>query len=397
MGGRGGDLEVSPESGEEGLSEKIGVILDSMEDEYRLEKRDFLRRVFDAAFSLIPEAEKGTLYELVGDLYRPVYSKGYDMGALSRIAFNRTEAFVDFGVELGAPIRSYETTIRKRDAARFSSETMEAFRLLGTVSGFTSLYAPIVVAGEVLGLISLEKFGEGSFTALSRKVLRFYARIISQFYAHKLAEERDLRRLRETVDALVSAIEVMDKYTEGHARRVARLSVQLARRLGFSEEGTAEIADAAALHDVGKIGIPSPILCKAGPLTPAEFEIIKLHCGHSRKIISRIEDFGEVAEIAYHHHERFDGSGYPEGLAGSEVPLGSYIVGLADAYDAMTSSRSYREALPVAEARVLVMAGEGSQFHPEVARAFAALYEAGEIGPASSTASVLGFTEARPG
>jgi len=359
------------------LYEKLSLIIDSLDSLYKLDKRDFLKKVFESAFELIPEAQKGSLYELEGDQYRPIFCRGYDFAVLSRISFSRDEAFIDFEVDEDAPINAYETRITGRDPAKFPPETMAAFKELGTLSGFTSLYAPISVEGMTAGLISLERFGDGGFPGLSRKVLQYYARLISQFYSQKLYQERQTRLYKDIVASLVSAIEVVDRYTEGHAKRVSAYSRAIGERLGLPAAALSDIATAALLHDIGKIGVPTDILRKPGRLDPDEFAIVKRHPADAAKILGVIGGFERIVELAYRHHERYDGKGYPEGLSGDAIPLGAQIIGLADAIDAMTSARSYRPAMSLERALEIVRDESGSQFHPAVVRVALEVFEAG--------------------
>lgn len=349
------------------LYDKLSLIIDSLDSLYKLDKREFLKQVFEAAFGLIPEAEKGSLFELEGDRYYPVFARGYDFDVLSRISFGREEAFIDFEVEEGKPIAAYETLITGRDERIFPAETIAAFKELGTLSGFSSLYAPIRVEGVNRGLISLEKFDEGGFSRLSRKVLQYYARLISQFYAQKLYQEKETRLYRDVVTALVSAIEVMDRYTEGHAKRVSDYSRAIATKLGLTNDEISEITTAALLHDIGKLGVPTDILRKPAALDREEYALVKRHPEYSARILGTIHGFERIVELAYHHHERYDGLGYPDGLTGDSIPLGAQIIQLADALDAMTSSRSYRPAMPVLTALATIRENAGRQFSPRVA------------------------------
>ena len=357
------------------LYEKLSLIIDSLESLYKLDKRGFLKKVFESAFELIPEAQKGSLYELDGDCYRPVFGRGYDFSVLSQLSFTRSEAFVDFKVDEDGSIRAYQTHIITRDPSKFSPETLDIFRRLGTLSGFTSLYAPINMDGKTIGLISLDRFDSGEYPSLSRKVLQYYARLISQFYSQKLYQERKTRLYHDIVASLVSAIEVMDTYTQGHARRVSEYSRALGRRLGMSESEVYEISTAALLHDVGKIGIPTEILQKPERLSRSEYEIVKRHPANSAKILGAIGGFERIVELAYRHHERYDGKGYPEGLSGDAIPFGACVIGLADAVDAMTSARSYRPAMSWEQALNVIRTEAGMQFHPLVAKAALELFQ----------------------
>lgn len=169
------------------------------------------------------------------------------------------------------------------------------------------------------------------------------------------------------LSALARAIDAKDKYTQGHSMRVAEYSREIARRMGKSEDEQNEIYTAALLHDVGKIRIPDDIINKPGKLTDEEFTYIKLHTISGYGILKDISGDRMPAVCARHHHERYDGRGYPSGIAGKEIPEFARIVAVADSYDAMASNRSYRQALPQAVVRSEIEKGKGVQFDPDIA------------------------------
>ena len=170
------------------------------------------------------------------------------------------------------------------------------------------------------------------------------------------------------VRAFVKAIELKDGYTRGHAERVSDLSVLVAESMGLSYEERQLIRYGAILHDVGKIGVSLGILCKAGPLDDDEFAEMKLHPEIGAEMLRDIDFLRPALDIVHHHHERMDGRGYPAGLAGNEIPLLTRVVTAVDAFDAMTSTRSYRRALPVSVALEELQANAGTQFDAEVVR-----------------------------
>ena len=172
----------------------------------------------------------------------------------------------------------------------------------------------------------------------------------------------------ETAEALASAIDAKDAYTHGHSTRVAEYAREIARRLGKPEAGCRNVYLAALLHDVGKIGIPNEIINKQGKLTPEEYDTVKEHPVIGAQILSNITQIPHIADGAYYHHERYDGKGYPVGLAGKKIPEIGRIIAVADAYDAMTSNRSYRSQLPQDVARKEIGQGIGAQFDPDIAR-----------------------------
>ena len=171
----------------------------------------------------------------------------------------------------------------------------------------------------------------------------------------------------QTVTALSEAVDAKDRYTSGHSKRVAEYSRMIAKRLGKSVEEQEEIYRAGLLHDVGKIRIPVDIINKKGKLTDEEYNIIKVHPVTGYHILSGISGSKQLAIAAKYHHERYDGKGYPNGLAGEKIPEVARILGVADSYDAMTSNRSYRSGLPQEVVREEIIKGRGTQFDPEIA------------------------------
>lgn len=168
------------------------------------------------------------------------------------------------------------------------------------------------------------------------------------------------------VDALSRALEAKNSHMCGHSERVAELSLLMAQKIGLPLAEQERIHIGAHLHDIGKIGIPDAILNKPGKLTESEFAIIRQHPEIGGDIVSKVKVFHSVVDIVRHHHERFDGKGYPDKLCGTEISLGSRIVCVADAFDAMISMRSYRPPLNVSEAMAEVERCRGSQFDPEI-------------------------------
>ena len=185
-----------------------------------------------------------------------------------------------------------------------------------------------------------------------------------------MAEKRRLsveRMSMQMVQALVNTIDAKDSYTNGHSTRVAKYAVMLAERLGYSGEKLEHLQYTALLHDIGKIGVPKEIINKPIRLTDEEYEIIKTHPVIGSKILQEISEIPDIAIGARWHHERFDGKGYPDGLQGYEIPETARIIGVADAYDAMTSNRSYRNYLPQEKVRDEIEKGKGTQFDPQIA------------------------------
>ncbi|MFJ9633321.1 HD-GYP domain-containing protein [Streptomyces sp. NPDC101175] len=172
-----------------------------------------------------------------------------------------------------------------------------------------------------------------------------------------------------TIRALVQAVDIKDGYTRGHSERVGQASMMIARELGMDDARVEVLRFAGILHDVGKLGVPTRLLRKDGPLTPEERRVIELHPEYGHEIVRGIAFLGEARAAVLHHHERLDGSGYPYGLLGGQIPESARVVAVADAFDAMTSTRSYRRARPVPAALAELERCAGAQFDPRMVAA----------------------------
>jgi cyclic di-GMP phosphodiesterase len=207
-------------------------------------------------------------------------------------------------------------------------------------------------------------------------------------YRHNLEEMVDqrtrqyqaaLKRIEltydETLEALGAALDLRDNETAGHSQRVSHYCMEMAKAMGVKPERLKHIERGSYLHDIGKIGIPDAILLKPGKLTPEEKQIMESHARIGYDLVSRIAFLAPAAEIVLTHQERFDGTGYPQGLLGEEIPLGARIFAVADTLDAMTSDRPYRRALPFSKAHEEIKSEAGRQFDPTVVKTFLSIPE----------------------
>jgi len=242
------------------------------------------------------------------------------------------------------------------------------------------LVVPLVSRGRVIGVLQLLNApgGEG-FAADDLRRMRLFAGPL----AHALENARlyvELERtFVESVTALAEAVEKRDPYTGGHLERVVAYSLLLGDRLGLSAADLELLRLGGTLHDIGKIAVPDEILRKPSRLDPEELEIMQRHTVDGAEIVGRIHSLQAIVPIVRSHHERIDGRGYPDGLAGEEIPRLTRIVAVADTYDAITTSRPYREGLGAERAAAEIRGDAGSRLCPEVAAAFAALHAAGEF------------------
>jgi HD-GYP domain-containing protein (c-di-GMP phosphodiesterase class II) len=243
----------------------------------------------------------------------------------------------------------------------------EAFRNL--------IAAPVVLRQNLSGVIVVANKRRGTFDKHDAEVL-----VSVGDQASVAVENIRLRRqLQEaylsTVGVLADAMEAKDSYTQGHCEAVSHYSRLIADRLELSQHDRSVVCYTALLHDVGKIGVSDAILNKPGPLLPHELELVRAHVRVGHSLLQRIPALQVVAEAVLHHHEWFDGSGYPDGLAGEQIPVASRIVAVVDAYSAMTTSRCYRRACSQEVAREELVRCAGTQFDPRVVEVFLSLLD----------------------
>jgi hypothetical protein len=264
------------------------------------------------------------------------------------------------------------------------SERFKWITLYGLSSGPIAL--ALLVAYDRDGTLGLVVFALAPLSMMFS--LREYVRHTESSVEQLREKNLELARLtdalkrthRDTVAALSRSVEAKDLYTGGHVERVATVSVELGRRLGFGGDDLEAIEIGALLHDIGKLGMPESILNKPGPLDDAEWVVMRRHPLISETILSEVELHPFVRQIARSSHERIDGKGYPDGLSGEDIPLAARIVLVADAFDALTTTRSYRAARGVMAAVEEIRANSGSQFCPRVVAALdAILREAPEL------------------
>jgi ribonuclease P protein subunit RPR2 len=205
--------------------------------------------------------------------------------------------------------------------------------------------------------------------AARERQLERYAADLREVFKQERNRTQELRRsYKATVLALANAVEARDAYTHKHAQRVAAYGLRVAHAAGIEVDPQVEFG--FLLHDVGKVAVPDAILFKPGPLTDAEFELVRRHPETGSEILRHIDFLGEAKAVVRHHHERWDGGGYPDGLAGEAIPVHARVFALADTLDALTSERPYRGRTSWEEARRVIRAESGTQFDPAIVSAY---------------------------
>ncbi len=215
--------------------------------------------------------------------------------------------------------------------------------------------------------------GPEAFEEIYRRLEQFMQSLTEQGGAVAEGGEAEPRlhpAVIETITSLASAVDAKDHYTQGHSQKVARYAALIAQEFGLSAAEVEEVRLAALLHDVGKVGIPEPILNKAGPLDAEEWELMKSHARLGARILEPLRTLDRIQDMVAHHHEFYDGSGYPDGLAGEQIPLGARIIAIADAYDTIVSDRTYKKARTEEDALAELERCAGTQFDPKLVHVF---------------------------
>jgi HD-GYP domain-containing protein (c-di-GMP phosphodiesterase class II) len=252
----------------------------------------------------------------------------------------------------------------------------ERLRSMATDPGFrATLAVPLITSDRVVGAIATAYAEPRRFRKSEIERLKRFAGQLSVAIEHVRQQEALRNMTFETVLALAESIESRDPYTGGHCKRLVAYAELLAREAGLAGADLETVRFGAALHDSGKVGVPDAVLKKAGPLTPEEWAEMRLHPYIGGQLCKRVSFLRHIYPVVYHHHERYDGTGYPDGLKGDDIPLAARIVTIADAYDAMTSERPYRGASDHEYAVSELRRCAGTQFDPKLVELFIAVLE----------------------
>src|SRR5215211_737968 len=242
-------------------------------------------------------------------------------------------------------------------------------------SGEAGVTVPARWDGETRGTLVAEATEGGQFGLRELDILGELGRTAGAALEHAERRDHALRSVRARVGHMIRAIDTHDGYTAGHSQEVVRWCCIVGERLRLRAPDIHELELGSLLHDLGKIRIPEGILRKPGPLDPRERRLVNRHPVWGAELIERVPGLEPVATIVRFHHERWDGTGYPDGIWGDRIPIASRIIGVCDAYQAMTSHRAYRKALPPAAAASQLCAGAGTQFDPGIVECFVELLQ----------------------
>jgi putative nucleotidyltransferase with HDIG domain len=263
------------------------------------------------------------------------------------------------------------TSLQRSFEDMITAGTRETLGVAASGEALAAMAAVIPGVGQTVGIVCLAREVEtGGFLPDERDMLLGYAQTTAVALQKLILRENVERNLVDTITAFVNAIESKDRYLKGHSARVALYAAEIAQRLGMAPEMVEVVRRGAMLHDLGKLSIMDTILRKPDRLTAEEFTIIKSHPVVGAKILEPLRFLARETCAVRHHHERWDGTGYPDGLSGEGIPIVARVVTVADVFDAITSNRPYRTALAIEEASEEISRGTGSHFDPAVVEAF---------------------------
>ncbi|MDD5492749.1 MAG: HD domain-containing protein, partial [bacterium] len=313
------------------------------------------------------------------------YGTGYESNFINRLSFKKGEGLVGWTAVESKPVRLVDPANDPRFKDKYNLLVKNSSKM---ITFKAMLLAPINIGEKSLGIIEIinytgwkDRVSQQVFSAEDEHMLYTLANQIALFLQTVVNYEESREAYLEIIRSLVNAIEARDPYTRGHSEQTTKYAVSIARKLALPAEAIEIVRYAASLHDIGKIGIKENILKKVKKLTADEYSHIKNHPFMGAQILKPIKSLQDVIPIVYHHHERYDGKGYLDGLQRDEIPIGARILSVADSFEAMTSDRPYHKGLPKEEAMEQLKKSAGSQFDPQVVNAFMEVMEEESLKP----------------
>ncbi|MDD2265898.1 HD domain-containing phosphohydrolase [Sulfuricurvum sp.] len=372
---------------EERVAEKTQHLYEKssmLENAYLNEKylRSILRTVADVNQMLITSRSKEELIDKATLCLSS--NEAFKSAKIAMVIKNELSVMAAYGVGDVKTITSIDQKAYDEGKSvmitRFDENVPEACRENAKLYGIKGIYAlPLkrsTYSEEVIGVLTICTGHETGFSVEEQNMIEELAGDIGFAY-HSFSQnehidvlhEEQIRNYQNFIEALVNMIEQRDTYTAGHTQRVARYCELIAREMELPEKEIKQLVEAAKLHDIGKVVTPDSILLKPGRLSPLEYELIKEHVAAGYEVLSTVHFYKELAEIMLDHHERYDGSGYPNGKKGGEIPLLGHILAVADSFDAMTTNRIYKPRKEVAESLIELNELSGVWYHPAVVNA----------------------------
>ncbi|OQY09970.1 MAG: hypothetical protein B6I29_02395 [Marinitoga sp. 4572_148] len=332
----------------------------------KLMERDFEKKVLDLALEIIEPAENGAIYLFdENNNAKMVFAKGYDYEKINELNLKKNDLIIPEKAEI---IKD----IHKINKNKMSPKKFAAFIKLGGNLKET-LITPISFNNELFGIITLDIENNSplkNYEDYHTKIMDYFGKTFAGFLKMLNFIKQEGKFHKDIALTLVKTLEYYDNYTRGHSERVANWASLIAEKMNLDKRKIEQIYWAGILHDIGKIFVPQSILNKAGKLSPEEFEKIKLHPTKGEELLKKVDGMEEISKIIRHHHERYDGKGYPDGLRGKNIPIESRILAVVDSFDAMISERPYKRSLTKDEAIYQLKRMTMKQFDGEVVRTF---------------------------
>ena len=357
---------------------KMINLFSDIENIEELNENEFLSNILKTAVEVVPEADFGSVYNYDDNAQvNFIDCVGHDLEELKKMKLSN-KAF--YSKKNDIEILKIDE-LKKRNRKYMSRDNYNSLKNISLNNIKEVMYLDLKVNGNRRAGLSLDISDDSSETFIgnSKKVFSAFYNIASTFY--KLKEYSNLQKdfTKEMITSIIKMLEMYDLYTKGHSENVAKISTAIAKEMELSKEKVNDTYWAGLVHDIGKLLIPLDIINKQGQLTDEEYNIIKNHAKLGCKTLKSSDSLKHIANYVRHHHERWDGKGYPDQLVREEIPLVSQILGLADAWDAMTSRRAYRDSLGKEKAIQEIKDNKGSQFSPVVTEVFLNMIEKGKI------------------
>lgn len=350
--------------------EKIIELTDEIYESSLKDEKNFLLNVFQSAFELIPEVDYGSVYMYEDGRILFIGSVGHDIELLQDIDIS-SESFTKAEDILFIEDTVISTSNRLDDVNK--EKFIRACKPIKQTLNFDLFIKNERIAGISLDIAAGE---DKTFSENSKKVMKSFRNLSNAFFTIKKYSDYQKDIQKEFVLSIIQLLEFHDSYTKNHSLNVAVLSKNIAEELNLSKEDIYNTYWAGLVHDIGKVLIPSKILNKKDKLNETEFEQIKMHPFWGYKTLSQTKHIKDIAKYVLHHHEYWNGTGYPDKLMRDEIPLVSQIITVADSFDAMRSDRAYRKRLPREVAISEIIDKKDIQFSPKVVEAFLKVVEA---------------------
>ncbi|HOO33220.1 MAG TPA: transporter substrate-binding domain-containing protein [Thermotogota bacterium] len=329
------------------------------------DRNNFLDSTLKLLVRIIPSADYGSISLFEGDNWKFISAIGHDIEKLREIHLKTNEHVnIDNTVIVDQIVEQDKQFIMKRHNAIKMEEATKPIS--------SSMLAAIKIGEKKVGsmILDIDKHSDKRFTKDDIRLMNSFSNVASAFLGMQQYMIWQGKFQKELIIAMIQILELHDPYTKGHSENVANLSAALAEKLGHSKEYIQKIYWAGLVHDIGKILIPETLLTKPGRLSDEEMEKLRRHPGLGAKVLASSEELNDIVKAVKHHHERWDGEGYPEKLKGTRIPEESRIIAIVDTFDAITSDRPYRKSLSWEFAISEIKKNAGKQFDPEIAAIF---------------------------